>query len=121
MFKYADNCTESLMLSRTAFFALYDNYNKLEDEAIVQRDSASQAKFERNNAIAKVAEVTDKKRKWGKVAIGEAFIIVGAVAGVITGAWLPVLAIVTIAEVAIIMNFNPPGMNLKMPKPRLKL
>ena len=40
MFRYADNCTEALMLSREAFFGLYDQYNQLEDEAKLQRDNA---------------------------------------------------------------------------------
>lgn len=108
MFQYADNCTEALMLSRTAFFALYNNYNKLEDEAELQRDSASQAKFERNGALAKVGQEKDKKIKWRKLAFGEGFIIIGAIAGIATGAWVPVAAIVVAAEVLLFLDTKAP-------------
>lgn len=108
MFKFADNCTDALMLSREAFFGLYDNYNKLEEEAIIQRDTASQAKFERNNAIAKVGQEKDKKIKWRKLAFGEGFIIIGAITGIATGAWVPVAAIVVAAEVLLFLDTKPP-------------
>lgn len=124
MFKYADNCTEALMLSREAFFGLYDNYNKLEEEAIAQRDSSSQAKFERDEAKGKLNMETEKKKKWIRLAIGEGVLIVGTIVGVATGAWVPVAAIVVVTEIALIMDAKPPSPNLsisKVLKDRIKL
>jgi hypothetical protein len=124
MFKFADNCTEALMLSREAFFGLYDNYNKLEEEAIAQRDSASQAKFERDEAKGKLAMETGKKKKWIRLAIGEGVLIVGTIVGVATGAWVPVAAIVVVTEIALIMDAKPPSPKLSISnvlKDRIKL
>jgi hypothetical protein len=122
MFKYADNCTEALMLSRDAFFGLYDNYNKLEEEAIAQRDSSSQAKFERDEAKGKLATETEKKKKWTRLAIGQGVLIAGTIVGVATGAWIPVAAIVVVTEVALIMDAKPPKLSVsKVLKDKIKL
>lgn len=122
MFKYADNCTEALMLSRTAFFGLYDNYHKLEDEAELQRDSASQAKFERDEAKGKLEGEKQKKKKWIRLAIGEGVLIGGAIVGIATGAWVPVAAVVVVTEVALIMDAKPPKLSVSnVLKDRIKL
>lgn len=71
MFVYANNCTEALMLSRTAFFALYNNYHNLEMEANDWRDQTSACTI----AVAKVRtdliKEQERKRMWRRIAIGE--------------------------------------------------
>lgn len=122
MFKYADNCTEALMLSRDAFFGLYENYNKLEEEAVAQRDSASQAKFERDEAKGKLESEKQKKKKWIRLAIGEGVLIAGTIIGVTTGAWVPVAAVVVVTEIALIMDAKPPKLSVSnVLKDRIKL
>ena len=51
MFQYADNCTEALMLSRTAFFSLYEQYGDLEKEAKEQREKAKTEELAKNKAL----------------------------------------------------------------------
>ena len=113
MFRYADNCTEALMLSREAFFGLYDQYNLLEDEAKLQRDNAINEKKLKENAQDSLATEKVKKKTWRRAAIGEGILIAGAVAGAVTGAWVPVAAIVVAAEDAIILNVKPPKITMK--------
>jgi ElaB/YqjD/DUF883 family membrane-anchored ribosome-binding protein len=79
MFLYADNCTEALMLSRTAFFGLYDNYRKLDKEATELADSLDQATIERAAAMAEAEKQRSRKKGWRGVAIGEGVGIIGAV------------------------------------------
>jgi len=113
MFKFSYNCTEALMLSREAFFGLYDQYNQLEDEAKLQRETATIEKGLRKAAQDSLSEEKVKKKSWRKVAIGEGILIVGAVVGAVTGAWVPVVTIVIVAEVAIIMDMKPPKFSVK--------
>jgi hypothetical protein len=113
MFRYADNCTEALMLSRTAFFSLYDQYNGLEDEAKLQRDNAINEAKLKQGARDSLTTETVKKKTWRRAAIGEGILIVGAVVGAATGAWVPVAAIVIVAEVAIILDVKPPKITMK--------
>jgi hypothetical protein len=113
MFKFADNCTEALLLSREAFFGLFDNYNKLEDEAHILEDTLAQAKFEKKQAVGKAEQEKNKRVVWKRVAIGEGILIVGAITGVITGAWVPVVAVVAASEVAIILNKEAPKVSAK--------
>jgi hypothetical protein len=113
MFRYADNCTEALMLSRTAFFSLYDQYNQLESEAKLQRDNAINEKKLKEAAQDSLADEKIKKKTWRRVAVGEGILIAGAVVGTVTGAWVPVAAIVIAAEVAIILNVKPPKITMK--------
>jgi hypothetical protein len=113
MFKFANNCTDALLLSREAFFGLYENYVKLEEEAHVLEDSLGQAKFDRKQAYAKSEQEKTKRIVWKRVAIGEGILIVGAITGVVTGAWVPVVAVVVAAEVAIILNKEAPKIRLK--------
>jgi hypothetical protein len=113
MFRYADNCTEALMLSRTAFFSLYDQYNKLEDEGKLQRDNALNEVKLKQDARDSLANETVKKKTWRRAAIGEGVLIAGAVVGAVTGAWVPVAAIVVATEVAIILNVQPPKITMK--------
>lgn len=79
MFQYADNCTEALMLSRTAFFGLYDNYHKLDKEANELADSLDQERIEKAAALAEAERQRSRKKGWRGVAIGEGVGIVGAV------------------------------------------
>ena len=113
MFRYADNCTEALMLSREAFFGLFDQYNLLEDEAKLQRDNAINEKKLKELAQDSLSNEKVKKKTWRRVAIGEGILITGAVVGVVTGAWVPVAAIVIASEVAIILNVKPPKLTMK--------
>ena len=113
MFKFANNCTEALLLSREAFFGLYENYNKLEEESHVLEDSLGQAKFDRKQAYAKSEQEKTKRIVWKRVAIGEGIAIVGVITGVVTGAWVPVVAVVVVAEVAMILNKDAPEISLK--------
>ena len=101
------------MLSREAFFGLYDQYNQLEDEAKLQRETATIEKGLRKVAQDSLSEEKIKKKSWRKVAIGEGILIVGAVVGAVTGAWVPVVTIVIVAEVAIIMDMKPPKFSVK--------
>lgn len=113
MFRYADNCTEALMLSHEAFFGLYEQYSLLEDEAILQRENAIEEKKLKQDALNNLANETLKKKTWRRAAIGEGVLIVGTVVGVATGAWVPVAAIVIVTEVAIILNVQPPKLTMK--------
>ena len=113
MFKFADNCTEALLLSREAFFGLYDNYNKLEDEAHILEDTLAQAKFEKKLAVGKAEQEKNKRVVWKRIAIGEGILIAGAITGVVTGAWVPVVAVVVAAEMAIILNKQAPKISAK--------
>ena len=113
MFKFADNCTEALLLSRESFFGLYENYTKLEDESHVLEDSLGQAKFERKQAFGQAEKEKGKRIVWKRVAIGEGILIIGAITGVVTGAWVPVVAVVVAAEVAIILNKEAPKVSVK--------
>jgi hypothetical protein len=101
------------MLSREAFFGLYDQYNLLEDEAKLQRDNAINEKKLKENAQDSLATEKVKKRTWRRVAIGEGVLIAGAVVGAVTGAWVPVATIVIVAEVAIILDVKPPKITMK--------
>lgn len=80
MFVYADNCTEALMLSRTAFFALYGNYNKLDKEANECIDELNEEKIARAAAQQEADEQRKKKKAWRGVAIGQGVGILGAIA-----------------------------------------
>ena len=101
------------MLSREAFFGLYDQYNLLEDEAKLQRDNAINEKKLKENAQDSLATEKVKKKTWRRAAIGEGILIAGAVAGAVTGAWVPVAALVVAAEFAIILNVKPPKITMK--------
>ena len=98
MFQYADNCTEALMLSRTAFFSLYDQYGDLETEAKTQRDSVQIEKLAKNKALEEVVKQTDRKVLWRRIAVGEGIILAGATFAIISGAWIPALAVTAIAD-----------------------
>jgi hypothetical protein len=76
MFRYADNCTEALMLSRTAFFGLYDNYNKLEDTAKDEQARADNESKLRQAAENKATDEKNKKIQWRKAALVEGAVIV---------------------------------------------
>jgi hypothetical protein len=79
MFLYADNCTEALMLSRTAFFSLYDNYRKLDKEANELADAVEEERLAKVAALAEAEKQKSRKKGWRGVAIGEGVGIVGAV------------------------------------------
>ena len=64
MFRFSENCTEALMLSRDAFFGLYDNYRELEQEAVLQRDRANTEEKLKNEAIEKYNKENTKSKKW---------------------------------------------------------
>ena len=113
MFKFSYNCTEALMLSREAFFGLYGQYNALEEEAILQRDNAANERKLKEGARDSLSTETTRKRTWRRAAIGEGILIAGAVVGAATGAWVPVVAIVIVAEVAIILDVKPPKLTMK--------
>lgn len=98
MFQYADNCTEALMLSRTAFFSLYEQYGDLEKEAKEQREKAKTEELAKNKALEEVVKQTDKKVLWRRIAIGEGIVLAGATFAIISGAWIPALAVTAIAE-----------------------
>ena len=83
MFVYADNCTEALMLSRTAFFALYGNYHKLEKEANELTQELNEEKIAHAETQSKLATETSRKKGWRGVAIGETVGILGAIAAAI--------------------------------------
>lgn len=101
------------MLSREAFFGLYEQYNKLEDEAKLQRDNALNEAKLKQGARDSLTTETVRKKTWRRAAIGEGVLIVGAVVGAVTGAWVPVAAIVVVTEVAIILNVKPPKITMK--------
>ena len=113
MFKFSYNCTEALMLSREAFFGLYGQYNALEEEAILQRDNATNERKLKEIAQDSLSDEKIKKRTWRRAAIGEGILIVGTIVGAATGAWVPVAAIVIVAEVAIILDVKPPKITMK--------
>lgn len=113
MFKFSYNCTEALMLSREAFFGLYGQYNELEEEAMLHRDNAKKERKLKEGARDSLATETGKKRTWRRAAIGEGVLILGTIVGVATGAWVPVAAIVIVAEVAIILDVKPPKITMK--------
>ena len=79
MFVYADNCTEALMLSRTAFFALYQNYHKLEKEANELTEELNEEKIAHAETQADLEKETSRKKGWRGAAIGQGVGIVGAV------------------------------------------
>lgn len=107
MFQYADNCTEALMLSRTAFFSLYDQYKALETEAKDQREKANTEELAKNKALEEVEKQTNRKIIWRRVAIGEGIVIVGVTVAVVTGAWLPALAATGVVEVIHLTRTKP--------------
>jgi len=98
MFQYADNCTEALMLSRTAFFSLYEQYGDLETEAKSLRDSLKIETMAKNKALEEVVKQTDRKVLWRRIAIGEGIVLAGATFAIVTGAWIPALAVTAVAE-----------------------
>lgn len=108
MFRYADNCTEALMLSRTAFFSLYDQYKDLDAEAVTQRDIANSERLAKEKALLDLEKQTAKKVIWRRIAIGEGIVLVGITAAVFTGAWLPALGITAVVE----------AIHLVKPRPR---
>jgi len=71
MFVYADNCTEALMLSRTAFFALYNNYHALELEAENWRDQYTTCDIALTETRADLIKQQERKVFWRRLAIGE--------------------------------------------------
>jgi len=101
------------MLSREAFFGLYDQYNQLEDEAKLQRDNALNESKLKQDARDSLSNEKVKKRTWRRAAIGEGVLIIGAVVGAVTGAWVPVATLVIVAEVAIILDVKPPKITMK--------
>ena len=113
MFKFADNCTEALLLSREAFFSLYENYNDLETEAKSIEDTVIKAKSDLKSANLKTEEEKGKRVIWKRVALGEGIVLVGAITGLVTGAWVPVVAVVVVCEVALILNKEAPKISFK--------
>lgn len=83
MFTYADNCTEALMLSRTAFYGMYNNYKSLEKEANELSDLLEEEKLAKAAAQKEADEQRNKKRAWRGVAIGEGVGIVGTIVAII--------------------------------------
>jgi hypothetical protein len=71
MFRFSENCTEALMLSRDAFFGLYDNYRELEQEAVLQRDRANTEEKLKNEAVEKYNKENLRKKRWRRVALVE--------------------------------------------------
>jgi hypothetical protein len=68
------------MLSRTAFFSLYNNYHKLEKEANELEDKVSEAEMAKVAAQEEALKQEKRKKGWRGVAIGQGVGIVGAIA-----------------------------------------
>ena len=71
MFRFSENCTEALMLSRDAFFGLYKNYKELEQEAILQRDRANNEEKLKNESIEKYNKENLRKKRWRRITLAE--------------------------------------------------
>ena len=104
IFKYSSDCTDALLLSRDAFFGLYDNYKDLEEEAMNSALKNQNLESQLEQVQEKIKQEQKKKVRWRRATVGTSIVAVGAVAAVITGAWLPALAVGAAVELGYILT-----------------
>ena len=104
MFRYSNDCTESLLLSREAFFGLFDNYKDLEEEAMNSALKNQNLESQLEQAQEKIYQEQKKKVRWRRATVGTSIVAVGAVAAVVTGVWLPALAVGAAVELGYLLT-----------------
>jgi hypothetical protein len=104
MFKYSSDCTESLLLSREAFFGLFDNYKDLEEEAMNSALKNQNLESQLEQSQEKLAQEQKKKVRWRRATVSTGIVAVGAVTAVVTGVWLPALAVGAAVELGYLLT-----------------
>jgi len=104
MFKYSSECTDALLLSREAFFGLFDNYKDLEDETKDLSYKVENLEKQKDEAEIKLKKEQEKKVKWRRATVGTSVVAVGAVVAVVSGVWLPALAVTGIVELGYLLT-----------------
>ena len=104
IFKYSSDCTDALLLSREAFFGLYDNYKDLEEEAMNSALKNQNLESQLEQAQEKISQEQKKKVRWRRATVSTSLVAVGAVAAVVTGVWLPALAVGAVVELGYILT-----------------
>ncbi len=104
IFKYSSDCTDALLLSREAFFGLFDNYKDLEEESMNSALKNQNLESQLEQAQEKISQEQKKKVRWRRATVGTSIVAVGAVAAVVTGAWLPALAVGAAVELSYILT-----------------
>jgi hypothetical protein len=104
IFKYSSDCTDALLLSREAFFGLFDNYKDLEEESMNSALKNQNLESQLEQAQEKISQEQKKKVRWKRATVSTSIVAVGAVAAVVTGAWLPALAVGAAVELGYILT-----------------
>jgi len=104
IFKYSSECTDALLLSREAFFGLFDNYKDLEDETKDLAYKVENLEKQKDEAEIKLNKEQEKKVKWRRATVGTSVVAVGAVVAVVSGIWLPALAVTGIVEIGYLLT-----------------
>jgi len=104
MFKYSSECTDALLLSREAFFGLFDNYKDLEDETKDLAYKVENLEKQKDEAEIKLKKEQQKKVKWRRATVSTSVVAVGAVVAVVSGIWLPALAVTGIVELGYLLT-----------------
>ena len=104
IFKYSSDCTDALLLSRDAFFGLFDNYKDLEEEAMNSALKNQNLESQLEQAQEKISQEQKKKVRWRRATVSTSVVAVGAVAAVVTGVWLPALAVTGIVELGYLLT-----------------
>ena len=104
IFKYSSDCTDALLLSRDAFFGLFDNYKDLEEEAMNSALKNQNLESQLEQAQEKISQEQKKKVRWRRATVGTSIVAAGAVAAVVTGLWLPALAVGSVLELGYLLT-----------------
>ena len=104
IFKYSSDCTDALLLSRDAFFGLFDNYKDLEEESMNSSLKNQNLESQLEQSQEKISQEQKKKVRWRRATVSTSVVAVGAVAAVITGVWLPALAVTGIVELGYLLT-----------------
>ena len=104
IFKYSSDCTDALLLSREAFFGLFDNYKDLEEEAMNSALKNQNLESQLEQSQEKVKQEQKKKVRWRRATVGTGVVAIGAVAAVVSGVWLPALAVTAAVELGYLLT-----------------
>lgn len=104
IFKYSSDCTDALLLSRDAFFGLYDNYKDLEEEAMNSSQKNQNLQSQLDQSQEKLLQEQKKKIRWKRATVSSGIIAVGAVTSVVTGVWLPALTVGAVIELGYLLT-----------------
>jgi hypothetical protein len=83
---------------------LFDNYKDLEEEAMNSALKNQNLESQLEQSQEKVKEEQKKKVRWRRATVGTGVVAIGAVAAVVSGVWLPALAVTAAVELGYLLT-----------------